>query len=159
MHEDIVFWKWVSSSILGLVTESAVYHWDLLPDSVPLKLFDRNPNMAGTQIINYKVNDESKWCLLIGISAQQGRVVGSMQLFSKDRNVSQPLEGHAAAFATIKLDGSQSLTNLFTFSVRTAVGAKLHIVYLLLYRLKSITRMEIPNSARKTSMSSFLQKP
>lgn len=47
-----------------------------------------------------------------------------MQLYSKDRGVSQPIEGHAAAFAELKLDGASSATKLFAFAVRTAVGAK-----------------------------------
>ncbi|KAK7047530.1 Clathrin heavy chain [Paramarasmius palmivorus] len=51
-----------------------------------------------------------------------------MQLYSRDRGVSQPIEGHAAAFAKLKLDGHQKPTKLFTFAVRTATGAKLHIV-------------------------------
>lgn len=47
-----------------------------------------------------------------------------MQLYSKERGVSQPIEGHAASFAELKLDGHQNTTKLFTFSVRTATGAK-----------------------------------
>ena len=47
-----------------------------------------------------------------------------MQLYSRDRSVSQPIEGHAASFAELKLDGHQHPTKLFTFSVRTAAGAK-----------------------------------
>jgi len=39
--------------------------------------------------------------LLIGISAQQNRVVGAMQLYSVERKVSQPIEGHAAAFMQV----------------------------------------------------------
>lgn len=39
--------------------------------------------------------------LLIGISAQQNRVVGAMQLYSVERKVSQPIEGHAAAFVQV----------------------------------------------------------
>ena len=27
MHEDVVFWKWISNDMLGLVTDTAVYHW------------------------------------------------------------------------------------------------------------------------------------
>ncbi|KAG4220478.1 hypothetical protein PC116_g31043, partial [Phytophthora cactorum] len=27
MNEDVVFWKWVSESTLGLVTETSVFHW------------------------------------------------------------------------------------------------------------------------------------
>ena len=28
-NEDITFWKWISDSTLGLVTETAVYHWSI----------------------------------------------------------------------------------------------------------------------------------
>lgn len=66
--------------------------------------------------------------VVVGISQQQGRVVGAMQLYSKDRGISQAIEGHAAAFGTLRLEGAPQDTKLFTFSVRTATGAKLHIV-------------------------------
>lgn len=66
--------------------------------------------------------------VVVGIAQQQGRVVGSMQLYSRDRGISQAIEGHAAAFADLRLDGGTSDTKLFTFAVRTANGAKLHVV-------------------------------
>ena len=66
--------------------------------------------------------------VVVGISQQQGRVVGAMQLYSRERGVSQHIEGHAAAFGTLRLDGASSDTKIFTFAVRTAIGAKLHIV-------------------------------
>ena len=66
--------------------------------------------------------------VVVGISSQQGRVVGSMQLYSKDRGISQAIEGHAAAFAELRMEGAPSPTKLFTFSVRTPQGAKLHVV-------------------------------
>lgn len=66
--------------------------------------------------------------VVVGIAQQQGRVVGSMQLYSRDRGISQSIEGHAAAFADIRLDDASSDTHLFTFAVRTATGAKLHVV-------------------------------
>ncbi len=46
-----------------------------------------------------------------------------MQLYSKEKGVSQPIEGHVASFAELKIDGNHT-TKLFTFSVRTATGAK-----------------------------------
>lgn len=55
-----------------------------------------------------------------------------MQLYSKEKNVSQPLEGHAAAFAELKLDGSSSPTRLFSFAVRTATGAKVILNHLFI---------------------------
>lgn len=66
--------------------------------------------------------------VVVGISQQQGRVVGAMQLYSKDRGISQAIEGHAAAFGTLRLDGAPEDTKLFAFAVRSATGAKLHIV-------------------------------
>jgi clathrin heavy chain len=66
--------------------------------------------------------------VVVGISSVQNRVVGAMQLFSKERGISQAIEGHAAAFGTIRLEGAPQDTKLFTFAVRTATGAKLHVV-------------------------------
>ncbi|OAJ39008.1 hypothetical protein, variant [Batrachochytrium dendrobatidis JEL423] len=128
MNDDVVFWKWVTPKMLGLVTETSVYHWSLEGDALPVKVFDRHASLAGSQIINYRANSDEKWMALIGISAQQGRVVGSMQLYNKDRGVSQPLEGHAASFAQLKMEGGSQPNQLFSFAVRSANGAKLHII-------------------------------
>eukprot|EP00966_Prymnesium_polylepis_P009639 222478-Prymnesium_polylepis.1 len=52
------------------------------------------------------------------------RIVGAMQLYSKEKNVSQPIEGHAAAFHSYTFDGATSPSTLFTFAAKTAAGAK-----------------------------------
>lgn len=130
MTEDVVFWKWFSDTTLGLVTDTSVYHWNIFdPTAVsPVKVFDRNQNLSGCQIINYRVSEDEKWMVVVGISQQQGRVVGAMQLYSKDRGISQAIEGHAAAFGTLRLEDAPADTKLFTFANRSATGAKLHIV-------------------------------
>ena len=78
------------------------------------------------------------------------RVVGAMQLYSVERKVSQPIEGHAAAFIQFKMEGNQQVrastsptsippslpscwpptqeSTLFCFAVRGAAGGKLHII-------------------------------
>ena len=66
--------------------------------------------------------------VVVGIQQQQGRVVGAMQLYSRDRAISQAIEGHAAAFGTVHLEGAPADTRVFTFAVRSAAGAKLHVV-------------------------------
>lgn len=135
--EDIVFWKWVNETTIGMVTESSVFHWTISdPTSPPQKIFDRHLTLAGAQIINYRVTSDEKWLVLIGISGNTTnpsafKVKGSMQLYSRERGVSQPIEGHAASFAEIKLDGHQNPTKLFTFAVRTATGAKVMNIFLL----------------------------
>ena len=55
---------------------------------------------------------------------QQNRVVGAMQLYSTERKVSQPIEGHAAAFMQFKMEGNAQESTLFSFAVRGAQGGK-----------------------------------
>lgn len=50
-----------------------------------------------------------------------------MQLYSVERRVSQPIEGHAAAFAQFKVEGNPEPSTLFCFAVRTAQGGKVNI--------------------------------
>ncbi|CAO4370286.1 unnamed protein product [Caenorhabditis nigoni] len=126
--EDVVYWKWISDKLIALVSDTAVYHWSIEGDAAPVKMFDRHQSLAGTQIINYRADAENKWLVLIGISAKDSRVVGSMQLYSTERKVSQPIEGHAASFVRFKVDGNQQPSNLFCFSVKTETGGKLHII-------------------------------
>lgn len=138
MHEDVTFWKWISPTTIGIVTETAVYHWtcyapasqpDAAVSDTPVKVFDRHASLAGNQIINYRVTPDEKWLVLVGISSNTTnpagfKVKGAMQLYSKERGVSQPIEGHAASFAEVRLEGATDDTKLFTFAVRTANGAK-----------------------------------
>lgn len=130
MTEDVVFWKWVSNNIIGLVTDSAVYHWSLSDENAPpQKMFDRHASLSGAQIINYRITSDEKWFVVVGIAGNTTnpaafKVKGAMQLYNKDRGVSQAIEGHAAAFAELKLDGSSNPTKLFAFSVRNATSGK-----------------------------------
>ena len=131
MNEDVVFWKWYNERCLGLVTDTSVYHWDVFDptQASPVKMFERNANLNGCQIINYRVNDDEQWMVIVGICQREGRVVGSMQLYSKARGVSQNIEGHAAAFGTFHAEGNANPHKLFTFAVRNAAGqGKLHVV-------------------------------
>ncbi len=74
----------------------------------------------------------------IGIQAQEGRVVGRMQLYSIERKVSQPIEGHAAAFTQFKLDGNKKTSTLFSFAVRGPQGGKVNrykLIHFVFYRI------------------------
>jgi len=84
--------------------------------------------LQGCQIINYRMNEDERWMVVVGITQREGRVVGAMQLYSRERGISQAIEAHAAAFGTVRLDQAPADTRVFTFAVRTAAGAKLHVV-------------------------------
>ncbi|KAJ9113109.1 hypothetical protein QFC20_001997 [Naganishia adeliensis] len=132
-NEDVTFWKWINDTEIGLVMERSVAHWNAMGGTeAPTKVFDRHQNLEGAQIINYRTSEDGGWCVLVGIlpNNQPGafRVKGAMQLYSTVRKVSQPIEGHAAAFSTLRQDGAPADSKLFAFAVRTAQGAKLHVV-------------------------------
>lgn len=58
-----------------------------------------------------------------------------MQLYSVERKVSQPIEGHAAAFVQFKVDGNPQPSTLFTFAVRGAQGGKVRSLFSLQYSI------------------------
>merc|ERR1712224_1046439 len=106
MNEPIVFWKWISNNTLALITEKSVYHWSLEGNYPPTKIFDRTSNLASHQIINYCSDITQKWLLIVGITLQNNRVVGQMQMYSVEKKVSQPIEGHCGAFSRVTLPGA-----------------------------------------------------
>lgn len=128
MPEEVVFWKWINVNTIALVTEAAVYHWSMEGESQPLKVFDRHASLTGCQIINYRTDHSLKWLVLIGISAKENRVAGAMQLYSVDRKVSQPIEGHVAAFTQFKCEDNSEPSTLFCFANRSPTEGKLHII-------------------------------
>ena len=110
MSEECVFWKWISASTIGIVTELAVYHWSLAGDSPPAKIFDRHATLRGCQVSDYRADPSAQWLLLLGTAAQHNQVAevaGRMQLYSRERDVSRPIEGHAACFAKFRVDANK----------------------------------------------------
>mmetsp|Transcript_15803 Transcript_15803/g.20869 ORF Transcript_15803/g.20869 Transcript_15803/m.20869 type:complete len:1733 (+) Transcript_15803:212-5410(+) len=124
MTETVVFWRWVNPNTIAMVTPTAVYHWGLEGDGAPSKMFDRHASLAaGSQIINYKVSFDGKWCLLIGISqGEGGSIQGTMQLYSVEKRVSQVLSGHTGTFAQIKVPGREDndLAQVLCFTEKKA---------------------------------------
>uniref|UniRef100_A0A0D9XN70 Clathrin heavy chain linker core motif domain-containing protein n=1 Tax=Leersia perrieri TaxID=77586 RepID=A0A0D9XN70_9ORYZ len=138
MPEQVVFWKWITPKLLGLVTQTSVYHWSIEGDSEPAKMFDRTANLANNQIINYRCDPAEKWLVLIGIAPgapeRPQLVKGNMQLFSVDQQRSQALEAHAASFASFKVPGNENPSTLICFASKTTnagqITSKLHVIEL-----------------------------
>ncbi|KAH9603857.1 hypothetical protein KSS87_005977 [Heliosperma pusillum] len=136
--EIVVFWKWITPKILGLVTQSSVYHWSIEGGSEPLKMFERIANLVNNQIINYRCDPLEKWLVLIVIAPgppeRPQLVKGNMQLYSVDQQCSQALEAHAAAFAQWKVQGNENPSTLICFATKTSnagqVTSKLHVIEL-----------------------------
>ena len=63
-----------------------------------------------------------------------------MQLYSVERKVSQPIEGHAAAFAEFKMPGNAEPSTLFCFAVRGAQGGKVRVTFFVWFKIIWIYR-------------------
>ena len=75
-----------------------------------------------------------------------------MQLYSVERKVSQPIEGHAATFTQFKMDGNPQMSNIFTFAVRGAQASKV-----CTYKTKTaiFPHSELPGVSGKHNPTSF----
>lgn len=123
MDEDVLFWKWISGSYVGIVTQKSVFHWHIEGTGAPVKIFDRHLSLENCQIINYKCNSDLSWCSLIGVYAKEAGVGGSIQLYSISKAASQIIDGHAAAFAELfqfERPGIQHHIKLFCFASRAS---------------------------------------
>jgi len=87
-------------------------------------MFDRVANLAGHQIINYVTDNSQKWLALIGITQKDGRVAGTIQLFSTEKNQSQSIEGHAASFIQFTPKNAPKPLTVFVFANRGAAASK-----------------------------------
>eukprot|EP00298_Acanthocystis_sp_HF-20_P018646 c22004_g1_i2.p1 GENE.c22004_g1_i2~~c22004_g1_i2.p1 ORF type:complete len:1678 (+),score=721.75 c22004_g1_i2:32-5035(+) len=122
MNEPIVFWKWISSNAIALITATAVYHWSMDGTEAPRKVFDRLPQFANASILNYKTTASGNWLLMIGVTSDNGVPKGIMQLYSVEKSASQVIEGFTADFT--EFQGSTVLA----FANKGAQGVKLTII-------------------------------
>jgi len=130
---NIVFWRWVTLTTVAFVTQTSVFHWDSIDvNAEPEKMFDRHDSLGASQIINYRANSDGKWLLLIGIAQGANQSIdGFMQLYSVDKKVSQPLQGHAGCFSDIVLSGETATRNVFCFvEKKSGAGPKLFVMEL-----------------------------
>ncbi|CAG8455390.1 6922_t:CDS:2 [Acaulospora morrowiae] len=128
MHEDVVFWKWVNVKKLCVVTENSVYHWSKDGTTSPKKMFDRHIETKNCdEIINYLVDAEEKWMLVVGLKVMSGHIVGLMQLHKRDTDKDMILQGQAAAFASVIMERGIYPTKFFIYGVRNRETSKLHI--------------------------------
>merc|ERR1719272_1519934 len=95
----VCLWLWVDENTIGIITDTAVFHWSMEGDSAPVEVFKRHPSLATSQILNYKRSPDTKWLVLNGIAQEAGQIVGKMQLYSVEKKLSQPIPGFAADFA------------------------------------------------------------
>lgn len=121
LSENIVYWRWVSTSKLAIVTGSSVYHINIDDEaSKEVKIMDRSGGLVEnptTQIIGYCLEPAEKWSALFGISTpDQGKTInGHIQLYLIEGGRQQMLEGHACTFGKGYIHNETVQSTLFCF--------------------------------------------
>ncbi len=130
MHEPIVFWQWLNDNEIGLVSAQKIYTWNVMDGTSngPVELTSRHVSLANCQLTQMVTNFESSWFALCGVAQENNAIVGHIQLFSKARNISQPIQGHVCCFGKVRQQGASVDTQVFACASRTPTGGNLHLL-------------------------------
>ncbi|CCE62974.1 hypothetical protein TPHA_0D03380 [Tetrapisispora phaffii CBS 4417] len=123
LDEPVLFWKWLNEETLGFITARSILTSNVFDGNVnaaPTVLTQRHQTLNNTQIINIVSNKKMDWFAVVGILQDNGHIAGKIQLFSKQRNISQAIDGHVAMFSDITLEGNSTPVQVFVTGNRNA---------------------------------------
>ncbi|KAK9907240.1 hypothetical protein M0R45_000970 [Rubus argutus] len=127
MLEQVVFWKWITPNMLGLVTRTGIYHWSIAGEGdEPAKIFSRPPNLENNQILNYHFDPSQKWVVLIVTAPDKAKgAEGTLQLLNMDNldHIPPPENALTASFVQYKVPGKDNPSVLLSL----ATGSKLQV--------------------------------
>jgi clathrin heavy chain len=96
------YWRWIDEEALAFVAGSSVFHWSLNPPQAnPVPAFQLQPPLGSGGIMNYAVAQDQQWCAIYALVRENDQTVGKVQLFSRQRNVSQVIDAYTPAFTLI----------------------------------------------------------
>ena len=116
MPETVVFWRWVSPSTIALVTPTAVFHWSTEVLSTLKGL--RPPRSIRRRHASHQLSSQPGREVVPPMGISQGGagvIKGAMQLYSRDKSVSQTLQGHAGCFHTMSVPGRSDKAQVLCF--------------------------------------------
>ncbi|GMG22582.1 unnamed protein product [Ambrosiozyma monospora] len=80
-NEAVIFWKWLDEEVIGLVTASSIFTWNVFDgsDAGPALLTSRHVSLANSQLTQLVSNYDHSWFALCGIAQENGAIVGHIQ--------------------------------------------------------------------------------
>ena len=109
LNYEITFWKWLNQKTIGLVSPTSVFTLDISEMNSPArKVFDRQGGIAGNNVfvMNLTCDSNNQWYALSAISSTnvggQPQILGYIQLYNVQQNVSQNIEGFAPSMKDVK---------------------------------------------------------
>lgn len=101
IFDKVQTWCWLDSQTIGIITDTAVYHWVLGSDSSPQHIFDRGVNFPSSPLHNfltYRSDTGKKWHMISAAAREQTGWTGKALLYSSENNQSRVLDGYACCF-------------------------------------------------------------
>ncbi|RUS81436.1 hypothetical protein EGW08_010820 [Elysia chlorotica] len=137
-HDIVVHWTWLNADVIAMVTDTAVYHWNVntqkscLP---PQQVFVRHHRLAFTEIVSYKADSTLNWLALTGLTPEENKISGVTQLYNKDEDLTQCINTHACCFSSYHFPGNPWPSTVFCVSSREAQDhGKIHVIELGPYK-------------------------
>ncbi|KAK7087962.1 clathrin heavy chain 2-like [Littorina saxatilis] len=136
LHEPVSYWTWLNSDIVAIVTDTAVFHWDLWQgDCPPERVFSRHHRLAFSEIVSYKADPSIKWLAITGLIPEDERISGVTQLYSVDEDITQCISAHAVCFSLYHFAENPRPSTVFCVSSReTQDQGKVHVIELGPYK-------------------------
>lgn len=136
LHENVSYWTWLNSDIVAIVTDTAVFHWDLWQgDSPPERIFTRHHRLAFSEIVSYKADPSIKWLAVTGLIPEDDRISGITQLYSVDEDITQCISAHAVCFSLYQFADNPQPSTVFCVCSRDAQDhGKVHVIELGPYK-------------------------
>ena len=66
VNEHISFWKWISESKLAIVSNTSVYHCDIIGNTNSARMFILEQQFMSARIFDYGVDSSGTWAYVIG---------------------------------------------------------------------------------------------
>lgn len=166
INYDVVYWKWLTDSVIGIVTNTSVLALSIdNPETPAKKIFDRSGSLAnqGVFVMSLNVDPSMQWYSLCGISSTKdnNRIVvnGYIQLYNVNVAQSQALEGFCGNFGNIKL-GDEAPTSLLAFIDKKASDSKYSLIVTDISpnkRIKLSTEVQMQNENDFPILMSFVE--
>ena len=121
LNSDVTFWTWLNERTIGLVSSKSVFVLNISEMNSPAKkLFDRQGGLAQNNVFVLKLicDSHNSWFALNAISSSNvggtPQVIGFIQLYNVQQNVSQNIYGFAPAIKDVKCIDENDCT-IFSF--------------------------------------------
>ncbi|XP_070571471.1 clathrin heavy chain 1-like [Ptychodera flava] len=132
MDSKIAYWTWVNAEVIAIVTNTAVYHWNIAGEREPSRVFQRNSRLRRCQLIAYKTDKPMRWMALTGLYKEDtGFVHGLTQLYSRDYQLSQCIDAYAVGFCEYRCNSNPTMSTVVCIATKTpGKQGKIHVLEL-----------------------------